>query len=225
MSDYILRALGALALVVVLSGCATTETPYDYSAFQAAKPRSILVMPPLNNSPDVKATNGVWAQTIVPLAESGYYVVPISLVAETLRENGLANAPEAHQANPAKLREFFGADAALYLNVKEYGSSYRVIVSETRVTVEAKLVDLRNNATLWEGSARASSAEQQNSGGGGLLGALVGALVQQVIASATDASYPMAGLANQRLLAAGRPRGMLFGPRSPEFGKDAHASR
>jgi hypothetical protein len=29
----------------------------------------------------------------------------------------------------------------------------------------------------------------------------------------------MAGLASQRLLAAGRPNGLLFGPRSPNYGK------
>ncbi|MGQ0524004.1 MAG: GNA1162 family protein, partial [Betaproteobacteria bacterium] len=129
------RTLTALALATLLSACATPPPPYDYSAFRAAKPASILVMPPLNNTPDVKATNSVWAQAVVPLADSGYYVVPISVVAETFRENGLNNAAEANQANPAKLREFFGADTALYVNVTQYGTSYKVITSDTTVAI------------------------------------------------------------------------------------------
>src|SRR5690554_3455023 len=39
--------------VMLFSGCATK--PYDYSAFQQSKPRSILVIPPKNNSMEVNA--------------------------------------------------------------------------------------------------------------------------------------------------------------------------
>ena len=215
-----LKAALALVGVAVLTGCATPPPPYDYTAFRQAKPATILVMPPVNQSPDVKASNSVWAQTAIPLAESGYYVVPVTVVAETFRENGMVNPEEAAQASPEKLRSFFGADAALYLAVKQYGTSYKVIGSDSRVTVEGKLVDLRTGQQLWDGSATASTAEQQQSSGGGLVGLLVKALVTQILESSTNASHPMAALANQRLLAAGRHAGMLFGPRSPLYGKD-----
>lgn len=220
------RTLALAAVAVALVGCASAPPkPYDYTAYRAADPKSILVLPPLNQSPDVKASNSVWAQAVFPLAESGYYVMPLSLVAETFRENGLSNPPEAHEANPAKLREFFGADAALYLNVKQYGTSYKVIASDTTVELEARLMDLRSGALLWEGSARASSAEQQQQAQGGLAGLLIQALVKQIVESATDAGHPIAGVASQRLLAAGRPTGMLFGPRSPLHGKEAQPPR
>lgn len=214
-------SIGALSAILLLSGCVTPPPPYDYSAFRQAHPRSILVMPPVNKSPDIKGSNSVWAQAVVPLAESGYYVMPIALVAETLRENGLVNPEEALQADPVKLRAFFGADAALYLTVNRYGTAYKVVASDTTVSVEGRLVDLKSGQLLWQGSAQASSSEQQQSNQGGLLGLLVAAVVNQVIASSTDLSHPMAGTANQRLLAAGRPNGMLFGPRSPQYGKDA----
>ena len=35
--------------------------------------------------------------------------------------------------SPSKLREIFGADSVLYLDVTQYGTSYQVIASETRV--------------------------------------------------------------------------------------------
>lgn len=209
---------GASALLV-LQGCATLPQPYDYTAYKQAMPASILVLPPVNATPEVQATPSVLAQVTLPLAESGYYVLPVSLVDETLRNNGMHTPEDAHQIAPAKLREIFGADAGLYMTVTRYGSVYKVLNSETAVSLQAKLVDLRSGQLLWEGAASASSAEQQNNSQGGLIGLLVKAVVDQIISASTDRSHPMAGLASQRLLAAGRPNGLLYGPRSPAYGK------
>lgn len=211
-------AMGAAALLV-LQGCATPPKPYDYTAYKVAKPASILVLPPINGTPEVQATSSVMAQMTYPLAESGYYVLPVSLVDETLKGNGIQTPDDAQQIPTAKLREIFGADAGLYVKVSRYGSVYKVINSETAVTLEAKLVDLRSGELLWEGAASASSAEQANNSQGGLIGLLVKAVVEQIINSTTDRSHPMAGIASQRLLAAGRPNGLLYGPRSPNYGK------
>ena len=206
--------VGALLASLLLGACAT-KPPKDYSAFQRARPASILVLPPVNESPDIKATPAVWASVTRPLAEAGYYVVPVTLTDETFKQNGVTTSYDAQQIPADKLRQFFGADAALYLTVSEYGSSYHILVSETAVRVNAKLVDLRDGALLWEGSARASSAEQQGQSQG-LLGLLVTALVNQIIGSTTDAAYGYAGTADARLISG--PEGVLYGPRSPKSG-------
>jgi hypothetical protein len=206
--------LGVLA-VVALSGCATTP-PKDYSRFQAAKPATILVLPPLNQSPDIKATAAVWSHATRPLAEAGYYVLPVTLVDETFKQNGVTTSFDAQNVPPERLRRFFGADAALYIKVTEYGTSYRIIASETAVQVAAQLLDLRDGTVLWEGRARASSAEQQQSQSS-LAGMLAAALVNQIIGTTTDASYGYAGMANGRLLLG--PEGVLYGPRSPRAGQ------
>lgn len=202
-----------------LTGCATQKAPYDYSAFLQAKPATLLVLPPLNDSPEVTATPGVWSHATHPLAEAGYYVLPVTLVDETFRQNGVTTAHDAHEIPLPKLREVFGADAAVYLKVRQYGTSYAVIGSETRVTVDARIVDLRSGDLLWQGSATASSAEQQNQSGGGIVGLLVMAIVKQIIESSTDASFNYAGIANQRLLHGWRENGILPGPRSPQAGQ------
>lgn len=214
------RLLGALSVVLVVAGCAK-PTPYDYSAFRESRPRSILVLPPLNSSPEVAASYGVLSRSTLPLAESGYYVLPVTLVDETFKQNGLAHPAEMHEAPPAKLREIFGADAALYMEVTEYGASYKIIQADIDVALKAKLVDLRSGALLWEGKARASTAEQQNQGGG-LIGALISAVVNQIINSASEERTLMiATFANNRLLAASpQTNGILFGPYSPRYGTD-----
>jgi hypothetical protein len=207
-----------LLLAVLATGCAT-QKPYDYAAFKESKPKSILVLPPLNSSPDVAATYGMLSQVTYPLAESGYYVLPVTLVDETFKQNGLTTPPDIHNVAPAKLREIFGADAALYIDITSYGTSYVVVNSTTTVTASAKLLDLRNGKLLWQGKATASSGENQNNQNG-LVGMLVSAVVNQIVATTTDASYKMAGTTSSRLLMAGRKNGMLYGPRSPKYQSD-----
>lgn len=203
----------------LLGGCATPPT-FDYTAYKGSRPQSILVLPPVNNSPDVNATFSVLAQVTHPLAEAGYYVMPVSLVAETFKQNGVTEPAEMHAIDRAKLREIFGADAALYLTVTKYGTTYMVFDSAAVVSASAKLVDLKTGQELWSGSATASSSEQNNNNQGGLVGLLVTAVVKQIMHNVVDSSHPVAGIASQRLLSAGRPNGMLYGPHSPNYGKD-----
>ena len=208
-----------LAAAALLAGACATPQPYDYTAFKEARPKSLLVLPPLNNSPDVNASYSFLSHVTLPLAESGYYVLPVTLVDEMFRENGVTDPGQMHEVPAAKLKEIFGADAALYIKIGHYGTSYSVINSESRVSAEASLVDLASGGVLWQGSATASSAEGRSSSGG-LVGILVQAIVSQIVETITDRSHPVAGVTSMRLLSAGRPGGLLFGPRSPRFGTD-----
>ena len=216
--SHFLRYSAALLALVLLGGCATPKT-VDYSAFKQSRPKSILVLPPINESPEVQASYSLVSQVTYPLAEAGYYVLPIALVDETFRQNGLTTATDIQAVVPSKLHEIFGADAALYITVTEYGTSYKLIMSDTAVMASAKLVDLKSGTTLWTGVARASS-EEGNNNGGGLVGMLITAAVKQVINSSTDAAHPIAGLTSVRLLSAGQRTGILYGPRSPKYGSD-----
>lgn len=215
------RWLGLLAVVVLSTACATKK-PYDYTTYKQSNPRSVVILPPLNNSPDVKAGYSVLSQMSQPLAESGYYVFPVALVDETFKQNGLTVASDIHAVAPSKLREIFGADAALYVEVERYGVTYTVIGSDVTVQVHAKLVDLRTGQQLWSGMAQASSSEQQQNSGGGLIGMLISAAVNQIANTLTDKGHTYAGIASQRLLGA-RPGGVLYGPRSPLYGRDGQA--
>lgn len=209
-------ALLAASLVLLLSGCAQPGKPYDYSAFKQSRPASILVLPPVHSTPSIRASDSVWSQVTRPLAESGYYVLPVSLVSESLKQNGVTQADEAHQLPLNKLRDVFGADAVLYMKVTEYGTVFQVLNSVTTVAVSARLVDARTGQQLWEGAARASDAEnRQQQNQQGLLGALVSAVVTQIASNIADVSHPLAGTANARLLTAGRDRALLYGPRHP----------
>ena len=54
MLKRVLKLAACLMPAMLAGGCATQPAkPCDYTAFKAAKPRSIVVLPPLNTSPDV----------------------------------------------------------------------------------------------------------------------------------------------------------------------------
>lgn len=209
-----------LLSLLLMTGCATPPAEMDYEAFKANQPRSILILPPLNESPEVEATYSTLSQMTLPLAEAGYYVLPVALTAETFRQNGMTVPHDIHQLSPAKLHDIFGADAALYVTVKDYGSRYQVIRSAAVVVVVATLVDLRSGTTLWTGGAGAASDENRQNNQGGLLGMVISAAINQIIDTATDKSHDVAGIASARLLSPNRRNGILYGPRSPMYATD-----
>lgn len=210
-----LKLIALVAFALSVTGCATNK-PYDYSEYKKSDPKSILILPPKNLSPDVKATYSFYAHTQLPLAEAGYYVLPITLVDEAFKSNGLTVPNDMHGVSIQKLREVFGADAVLYIEIKDYGTRYLVVTSASIVTAEAKLVDLKTGRLLWEGKASASSEEGQNNQGG-LAAALVGALIKQIVGTSFDQSHQIANMTTMRLLSPTMPNGVLYGPRSPLY--------
>ena len=205
----------------LMTGCASLmPVRYDYTAFKQSHPRSVVILPPLNESPDTDATYSMLSQVTLPLAESGYYVFPVTLVDETFKQNGLTTAHDINAVSLNKLREIFAADAALYLTVNRYGTTYTLINSVVTVKATARLVDIKSGATLWQGTASASDNEGDSNGGGDLVSLLIVAAVKQVINSVSETSHSIAGVTGKRLLSAGRFNGMLYGPYSAKYGTD-----
>lgn len=209
----LVRVLGVFS-ILLLVGCASqSQTAYDYTQFKEENPLSILVLPPLNDSLDVNAGYSFLSQVTYPLAESGYYVFPVAVVNDLLKHNGVTEPSDIHAIPLEKLREIFAADAVVYLKITEYGTSYKIIASDTRVTAQARLVSLKTGEKLWEGAATASTAEQQNTNQG-LLGMLVVAVIDQIANTLTEKGHEVAGITSARLLHAGGANRLLHGPRS-----------
>ena len=209
-------ALMGMLSLALLTGCAT---PRDYTAFRQHAPRSVLVLPPLNESLDIKATYGVLSTVTRPLSEMGYYVFPVAVIDQFLKENGLPTAGEMHQIPLDRIHDIIGADAVLYMDVEDYGTKYSILDSSTIVRLRARLVDVESGDLLWDGQVdvRVSSS----GGGGGLVGMLISATVNQVVASGTDQAHDVAAQANAQLLTT-RGKGLLFGPYHPKFGLDGN---
>lgn len=196
-----------ILVVVFVSGCATA--PYDYSALEESKPRSIVVIPPNNDSLDVDAPYIYLSTLSRPLAEKGYYVFPVSVIDHFLKENGLPTPAEMNNIPLDKIGEHIGADAVLYVSIVDWGQKFKIISSVTRVQAHLRLVDVKTGALLWESVAEAEKGSSD--GGGGLAGAILGAIVTQVLSSAIDETPGVARQANG-LAIYHQTRGLLDGP-------------
>jgi hypothetical protein len=201
-------------LLMLLSGCVTVP-PKDYTAFRQYQPKSILVLPPQNQSTDINAGYSLLTTTTRPLSEMGYYVFPVVMVDQLLKENGLPSAAEMHEAPLDKLHEVFGADAVLYITVEKYGSKYMVLSTTTFVHANAKLVDCKTGTILWNDRVMVQLGGNSSSDP---IAALVGAVVDQVVNKMVDQAHNAAYTASA-ILFTNPNTGLLKGPRHPAFGQ------
>ena len=206
----------AAFVLALLAGCATTVPPgKDYSKFTAARLRSVVVVPVLNQTVDVNAADYFLSTLPIPLAERGYYVFPVNLVKRVLEDDGLADAGLVHSADPSRLAALFGADAVLYVTIERWDAKYAVV--STNVTVELSYVlrDGRTGEALWSDHQAATYASDSGAGHGS--GALFVALVSAALTKASPDYLPLARKANATALAYPGP-GFPAGPYRPESG-------
>ena len=210
------------AALTLLSGCAVNNPePWDYAAFQKSAPRSILVMMPTSQASDVKAGPACLASSVQPLAEAGYYPMPVTMVYDTMRFNGVTEAGEMHQLPLPKLKEVFGADAVMYIDVEEYDTTYKVLDSVSKVKVNARLVDINTGADLWTNRFTVNNADSSPSSNP--IAQLIGAVVKHVVNEAADVKFPLSQTNAWYLYTPGaiRPTPILAGPYHPQYGNDA----
>ena len=184
------RVIAVTACALALSALAGCAKPYDYTTFRQHRPRSILVMPPQNESPEPDAAWSYQSTVTRPLAERGYYVFPVDVVDRMMKDG----------VSPSKAAEILGADAVLYVTLEEYGTKHQVLNVATLVKLRARLVDARSGLLLWE--RRFAMQHNANFGSGGFL-----------------AAHNLAGPANVRFFG-DRDQGLLYGPYHPRYGKD-----
>lgn len=194
--------------VMAIAGCATPPN-VDYTAFRNHRPRSILVLPPLNKTTNVNAPYTYLSTITQPLAECGYYVFPVAVVDAYLKENGLPGPDEMHGVALDKIRSIIGADAVLYIMIEEWGQKYIAIQSMTVITAHAKLVDTATGQVLWQGKQEAS----QGSGGADPIAMLVSAAVQQIMSAMVDYTHQLSVVANNSMVY-DTNKGFIAGPYS-----------
>ncbi len=209
-------------LVVALAGGCTQKTPRDYSAFVRHDPRSILVLPPVNTTADVEASDLFLATVTQPLAEQGYYVFPILVVDQVMKSNGAPTPGDMHSVSWRKLGEIFGADAVLYVVINDWNTSYIGIATTTMVRINYRLVDVRTGQVLWsrmvsagESSAAYTTGEDPFT----MAFSVFMAQVQAIGAAVSDPEVKFARKANREAFQDAKD-GLLPGPRHPAYATD-----
>ena len=208
------RHVVVLFVGIVISGCAMHQP--DYTLYQRHMPRSVLVFPPLNETAEITAPDRFFPTITEPVAERGYYVIPVAVAEAMLRENGAVGPVEMRQVSYKKLRDIFGADALLDITIQEWGTQYIIISSSTRVRLSYRLIDLATGSVLWTGEGE--GVDSENTADGNLTAVIAGALAHAISSASFDVEIPLARRVNNQVLLSDWD-GLLPGPRLPEDGR------
>lgn len=164
----------SIALVMLLVGCQTTTVEpitkqQMYPRMYEENVTSILVVPASNRTTAADAAS-LYATTLAkPLAEAGYYVFSIPYTKEFFANEGIIDGEQTKSIPASRFNTLFGADAVLYVSIRDWETSYYVLGGEVEVGVELKLVSTETGVQLWHHRHKVSKSTGSDDKGDGLL--------------------------------------------------------
>jgi hypothetical protein len=173
-----------------------------YEAFPkvyAERPLAILVLPPINETTAADAKEYYVTTIAEPLSFSGYYVFPIEVISEIMKNEGLYDTEALLNLPPNKFKEYFGADAVMYIWIKKWSTSYYVIGGNVSVSIRSVIKSTGTGDDLWQYEGTIIEDTTVTSSGGGLAGLAVAIIATAVKTAATD-YVPIAKRANYLIL-------------------------
>lgn len=215
--------MGILGLIIIgvssfLFSCSKVITKNEaFPRMYEEKPISILVLPPINETTAAEAKEYYNTTIAEPLSQTGYYVFPIEVVTAVLNSEGLYDTEILDESSIPKFKEYFDADAVLFIKILKWDTSYYVVGGNMVVDVAYKLISTKTSNILWayEGEIKVDTSGDSG-GAGGLAGLLVKVASTAVKTASTD-YVPMAKKANVEALIT-----IPFGKYHDKFGKDAN---
>lgn len=213
------KLAGIVLAVGLLGACVVPVEKKDYTHFREENLRSILIVPVVNSTVNVNASDYFLSTIAIPVAERGYYTFPINLVKQVMEEDGLSDANMVHAADPTRLGELFGADAILYITIEHWETTYVILSSTTTVSFTYVLKSGRSGEELWRESSTLRYTPNAGGGGGNILATLIVMAVQAAIQKAAPNYIPLARQANAQAIWT-PSRGLPAGPYHKLYGKD-----
>jgi hypothetical protein len=194
---------------IILVGCAGAPVKKDLSAFEAASPRSILVVPSVNKSLDVDAPNYLLSTLTLPLAEKGFYVFPVNTAKFVLEQEGFYEGEQIHNQPPEVLANLFGADAVLYVIINRWDAQYMVLAATVTVEFSYRLVT-KSGVEIWKANQKMQYSPQ-NTNTGSALGNLIAMAAAAAMTRVAPNYLPLTQQANQIVFVSG-PNAIPDGP-------------
>lgn len=213
------RLIAYLALavsVLLLTGCgpAYITKGVAFPKMYEEQPKSLLILPPMNESTDAEAKDYYMTTTERPFALMGYYTFPTEMVSDIMKQEGVYETEILYNMPLDKYQEYFGADAVLFTNIKKWDVSYMVLASTLTVSIEAKIVSTKTSEELWKYTGTVVVDLSGGNTGNGIAGLIVKLVVAAVNTAAAD-YVQYAKVANWRLMGT-----LPIGPYNEYYMKD-----
>ncbi|MCX5908890.1 MAG: DUF799 family lipoprotein [Deltaproteobacteria bacterium] len=139
-----------LALAFLVFGCAGGAHHSLVPDYQSKTPRTIAVLPVLNETVNLKAPEVFRPIIQNRLSQKGYEIPAISTVDGKLLEKEIREAGQINTLTPQEMGALLGTDALLYATVTEFNTTYLVAYSSMTVGARFWLVDSKTGEKIWE---------------------------------------------------------------------------
>jgi hypothetical protein len=166
--------------------CTTTKPVAKsdaYNGMYEEKPLTVLLMPPVNRSTNVEAKEYFHSSLNVPIANSGYYVIPPFLSIEILKRESAYDSELFLTSSLKKFGEVFGADIALFTIINKWDKSS--IASKVDIEVEYILKSIETNEVLYSRKGAVTYDTSVSTGAGGTIGFLADLAASAINTAAT----------------------------------------
>lgn len=214
------QSITGLFLAVLLGGCTAHITKQEFAPkMYNEHPLTILVLPPINKSTAADAKEYYTTTVAEPLTNSGYYVFPMEVVNDVLKQEGLFDTETMENVPLQKFREFFGADAVMFVTIVEWNTQYLVTSGSVKVKITCVLRSTNTGESLWFYDDVVSVNTTGDSGGASGLAGLLVTAVSTAVKSATTDYVPIAKKVNENIFLA-----MPFGKYHTKYNSDQKMS-
>ena len=201
--------LGVLAITLLLSACVSPR-PVDHARFSEANTRSVLILPPANQTTAAQASDLYYTSLAVPLTRAGFYVFPALVTQRIMQNEGIIDGAQLDDVPYSRFHELFGADLLLRTRITQWDTSYVVLAGSVTVALEFELISAHTGAVLWRHRDRQVSNTGSNNSN------FLGLLLETALNTAAQDYMPLAREINYNAL--GR---LPYGPYHPRYMTEA----
>lgn len=180
-----MRNIILLMTVVLLTSCGTSKKNL-YSGMYGEMPKSILFLPIINKTTSADAQILYSATVAEPLANSGYYVLPIEITNEFFKREGVTLGDQLKGVNPLQYKNAFGVDSVLAVTIHKWDTNYYVVGGNVTVELELTITSTSSGNVLWNQRREYVVPTTSNSGN------IIADLIVTAINSATVDYIPIA---------------------------------
>ncbi|MBV7316544.1 GNA1162 family protein [Shewanella sp. NIFS-20-20] len=207
----VIRNLIIFSSLLLLGGCAATTTKQQAfpKMYSENKPQTIVIAPVINNTMAAEASDYLNATVAQPLANKGFYVMPVPVVSDVFKQAGVIDGAQLKGVPAKTYYEKFGADAVLYITLTHWETNYIVVGGNVTLGMEYVLVSTHTNDVLW---SYANTLVVDTSGSSGNI---IADLIVTAITTATTDYIPIA-----RQVHSSATQTLPVGQYHPRHGKD-----
>lgn len=197
-----IRNIAIAALILLTTGCVnfiTKEAAFP-EMYSDVAPTSLLVVPAINKTTAADAADYLNVTVTQPLADAGYYVLPMPVVTDVFKNQGIVDGAQVTGVEPTLFAQNFGVDSVLFITINKWDKNYYVISGSVEVGLEYLLVSTKTSEIIWSYTGEVVLDTSGSSSSGNPLVDLIANTIATAISTAGVRYVDVASMVHEQVL-------------------------